>query len=217
MNLPPELRLQILGYCVKQPKPIDRTTFRIYNSTVAATMLVCRTLRSEAEEVFYRQNIFKYRFDDDIRGSTLLCKKLKTLNFPDTNDAILYNYSLKALSDQYSALSTPYSFPRRVRPMIQHLDLVFGIHIVDHVNSKNWLSPLPHLDLDGFSRLKSANLSFVLYPDKKMWTRGQILEAKKAVLEFFSAFRLQAARAKPLPGFERHRVMIEIDWEELCY
>ncbi|KAF2099825.1 hypothetical protein NA57DRAFT_55765 [Rhizodiscina lignyota] len=190
MDLPAEIRVQILNYCAEIPVSIDQRLFRKYQPVIVATTMVSRKLRNEAEETFYARNTFVYDFG--AHRNTL------AENFEAVRD--------RRMMRRYLQPDTPYPFPHRVRPMIRHLALVLVVPKPSEMSQavKLWMSPLVSLKRDGFTKLTSLKVSFsVVYG----LAEGKLKPAVRATME-------QAAR-RFVSEIQLPATTVDIDWSGL--
>ena len=161
MDLPVEIRLEILAHSTNIPTPIDAWMFpRRYRGNIAPTTMVCRQLRNEAEEVFYKSNTFRHK------------------SFPTDT---------KTLLDRWLHWENTHPFPRRIRPMIRYLELLLvspvdlssltrsilrdqyqatqkedrALVTLDQAVGR-WICPLTTLKEDGFTKLATFKVSFMV-------------------------------------------------------
>lgn len=191
MALPAELRLQILRYSVGIAEPIDQRMFHDFQSTIAATTMVCKQLRTESEELFYGNNIFISRFIPTQRSLQQFFREPR-------------KYS--DLEHRYLRQDTPYPFPHRIRPTIRHLELVLGVPRPRELTTavKIWMSPITALESDGYTRLESLKISFRLTAD---FMEPTLKPAERAAMQ-------QAAR-KFVAGQKISAKTVYIDWTGL--
>ncbi len=192
MDLPAEIRAEILTHCVDIPHPIDRTLFRKYRTKIAAIAGVSKQLRHEAEPLFYRRNRFRYEFDAYTMIPTEPFANTGNVYFP-----VEYRLSQKHIS---------YPFPRRVRPMICHLELVLpapNIYAAEPLVYL-WLEPLMILEQDVFTGLELLKVSFRLERGfvENTWSRAQRLRVENAARGFVGALHISART-------------VDIDWSVL--